>query len=534
MGTLYYIKVGKVEVEMGAAGCSALNISRRTGAVSTASWEQAVAFDTAPQWPYGTYVTLQRRTDGGEPEILFQGMVTLADSTGSGLDESIRYTASDAWWHFEREIYRHTRSIVDNTGNPASILSARVLLCQATDGTRLTAAQTVSALASFAASIGVPIQAGTFDAPITPPWDEVRDRTIAEIILRVLRWQPDAVAWIDHTTVPPTLNVTRRGSMQASALALASLDTCRVRPCPELTVPGVEIYFERSGEAGRTIDIQSAGDPKALGCVRMTIPLEFEAGIPGPVTDLSIVPLGDYTKLEWWQRMFPWLPAGTEINDAAMTPTPSEGFTNVLAGGVIPEWLTDSRGISATRHTVSCTAKMSIDGHSYAGKKLSRSFMLTNATKRRYIGKFTPGWSEPVPLDLAAIFYAAASVLQYAGSISMTEGECSAGRALIGAAVNITGGAAAWASMNAPAVSVDEDFDAGQTVITLGPQEHLGIQDLVELFRAGRVRSSWTPLDPLSPGGPTEEEVENPFAPESSGAESPGKIDSLEITDDED
>ena len=88
--------------------------------------------------------------------------------------------------------------------------------------------------------------------------------------------------------------------------------------------------------------------------------------------------------------------------------------------------------------------------------------------------------------------------------------------------------------MKAPVVSVEEDFDAGRTMITLGPQEHLGIQDLVELIRAARVRSSWTPLDPLDPGTDKEEDVEDPFAPEDIHSDSPGKIDSLEITDDED
>lgn len=530
MATLYYISAGGVETAFAASGCSGLTIHRRTGAVSAASWIHESPFDAAPLWPYGTYVTLLRKT-GGVSETLFQGWVTRAEGAGGADGEAILYTASDAWWHFEREIYRASRATVDANGDPQSSTTGRALLGMAADGGRLTAAQTALAARSFAASIGITVAEGSYDAPVLPPWDEVVDRTIAEIILRVLRWQPDAVCWIDHATVPPTLNVTRRSNMTSADVALSGLEECRVRALPELQIPGVVISFEFSNDHGHTVSQQAAGNPAALGCARLTVPLEFEAFEPGPRQEIKTVPLGDTSSLAWWQRMFPWLTASATISNVTITPEVPEDYDQILTGGVIQQWMQDELELGAGEFRVACTVKDTVDGRTFE-KQLFRDFTLTNALTRRYIGRSDPGWTEPEPAGLAAAFYAAASPLQYGGQFVIIEDECSAGRTLLGKRVNVTGGLTAWASMGAPAVEVAEDFDSGKTTVTLGPQQHLGIQDMVELVRCSRLRSRWIPLDPLDAGEAEESADEvDPFAPEARLAESPGKLSSLEITE---
>ncbi len=534
MATLYYIQAGATETELPSASGSGLRVNRKVGAVSTASWECCSPCDSAPVWPFGTAVTVLRRT-GGTPEILFQGKIVSARGDGTPTSEKIAYTAADAWWDLEREIYCQTRKIANAEGTLSDAIYARALLCQADDGTRLTAAAMCEALTDYAASLGIALQSGTFDAPVTPPWDEIIDKTVAEVILRTLLWQPDAVPWIDHSTVPPTLNVTRRGSMTATAVALTALSQCHVRAYPELQISGCVVTFEFSNARGRTVAEQTAGDPDALGCARMTIPLEHESGQPGPSQEIKTVALGDYTEVAWWQKMFPWLPSDAQLDDFLVTPVQPDGFTNILTAGVITGWMQDELGLDAGSFTVECNVvEMSVDGRTYTKKALSRTFTLTNAHSKNYIGRYEPSWSEAPPAGLAAAFYAAAGALQYGGNIAFSEEECVAGRALLGRVVNVTGGLTAWATMRAAVVAVDEDFDAGTTDVELGPAAHLSPQDMTALIRASRWRSTWSPLSRTDGGVPEQSDTDaDPFAPEESASDSPGRLAALLIEHDE-
>jgi hypothetical protein len=97
--------------------------------------------------------------------------------------------------------------------------------------------------------------------------------------------------------------------------------------------------------------------------------------------------------------------------------------------------------------------------------------------------------AEPLPSGLAAEIYAALSVLQYEGTIKNTQIEVPSDIGL-GKNLNLTGGATAWASMNAQIQGITEDVEAGETEIIIGPAKHLGGDDLLEQLRAAR---HWIP-----------------------------------------
>jgi hypothetical protein len=531
MATLYYIRAGGVSTELASAGGHSLVVDRKTRAVSTASWACDVAADSAPLWPYGTAAEVVRVVDGGSHEVMLAGTVIVAEPDAEAAAERILYVLADAWHWLEREPYRQTRKIVNSAGTLVDAVYGRAILCQADNGTRLSAAATVSAVASFAASIGIDIAAGTCSAPVLPPWDEITDKMLAEIILRVLRWQPDALPWIDHTQDPPLLHVTRLADMTAVDIAFTDLTVCRVRPFNELQIPGCVVTFELSNEHGRTVSEQTAGNASALGCARMTIPLEHEAGSPGPVQEVKVVAMGDYETVSWWQKLFPWLPSDADLSEFQILPTPAEGFNKILVAGVIQQWMTDEYEVEAGSYTVSCKAGFTLEGRVYSEKELSRSFTLTNAETKRYKGRPQLGWIEPEPAGLASAFYAAASVLQYGGVLVAEEAECSIGRSLLGKKVNVTGGLAAWASMGAAVTGVREDIDKGVTTVTLGPVSPLSPRDMIDLVRGSRLLSKFTPLDRFDGGVPAEDATEiDPFAPEDRGSDSPGVLEALTIT----
>ena len=524
----YTISGGGVTKKLSEIGGHSLSISRRAGAVSTASWIVDAPPEDAPLWPFGTRVSI-KRSGGSTTETLFQGTVTNDQPSADPSDESTHYQASDAWWDMDGEIYRQSRKITLSDGTTGNALYGRSLLGRAADGERMSAAQIISAAIDYAADIGIDIRPGTITAPVTPPWFEVTDKTISEIIRLALLWQPDAVPWIDHTTSPPTLHVTRRSAMEQTELDFAGLGQCRVRAFPEQQISGCEITYELSNQHGRTVAVDSAGDTSALRCARFTIPLEFEAGAAAPRQEIKTVPLGDYTQLGWWQRIFPWLPNDADITEVMIMPAPPEGFTNILVAGTITDWMRDDLGLSASEHTVSCNAGMEVDGKNFTEKELSRKFTLTNASSRRYAGRFRPSWTEPLPVGVADAFYAAASQLQYGGSIVIEEEECAGGRALMGKAVNVTGARAAWASMKAAVVGVEENFDSGSTTVTLGPARHLAPQDMIDLLRASRWRHRKQPQNPDDNAASGDEGPADPFGPEDNRSESPGKLSAITL-----
>jgi hypothetical protein len=56
----------------------------------------------------------------------------------------------------------------------------------------------------------------------------------------------------------------------------------------------------------------------------------------------------------------------------------------------------------------------------------------------------------------------------------------------LGNVLNVTGGRAEWAGMNASIQTVEEDIDNGVTRVTFGPPAHLNIPSVIEMLRTGR------------------------------------------------
>lgn len=99
--------------------------------------------------------------------------------------------------------------------------------------------------------------------------------------------------------------------------------------------------------------------------------------------------------------------------------------------------------------------------------------------------------AEAVPSGLASSYYTAVGTLHYSGELVLKERECS-GSLLPGHKLNLTGGKTAWETMAAVVQQTEERLETGETVVTLGPPEHLSPQDFVELQRY------WQQRPPLS------------------------------------
>ena len=106
---------------------------------------------------------------------------------------------------------------------------------------------------------------------------------------------------------------------------------------------------------------------------------------------------------------------------------------------------------------------------------------------------------ESLPAGLAANWRSSLSTLQYQGKIVFEDSECLRG-ILPGDVLNISNGLAAWATMRAQVMEVNEDVDTGTTEIVFGPPEHLAVQDLIELLKVARQQRTAYDGPPLVAG----------------------------------
>ena len=91
--------------------------------------------------------------------------------------------------------------------------------------------------------------------------------------------------------------------------------------------------------------------------------------------------------------------------------------------------------------------------------------------------------AEPVPVNLATDYYNSLATLQWQGTITLKEREGVSGILTMGMRLNLTGGRAAWETMNAVIQRVIYDIDARQTVAEFGPAEQLGASDFLDQLR---------------------------------------------------
>ena len=371
---------------------------------------------------------------------------------------------------------------------------------------------------AYATARGVPITVGTITPNVTVPYAEALDRSCAEVIRNLLRWTPDAVVAFDYTTTPyPTLSIRLRADAPVISLPAygAPVSALELTPRHDLQVPAVVLKFEQTndidGDTFTSLIVQSA-PPTATGDEFGALVMTFDLSgaratyhhqpvvtTPIPTSDTSA------SVIAWWQTKFAWLNdfdagdlsvvSGTQsvtIDDAADFPglSPAD-VPNELLHGAVSAWM----NVNAAPLLVSATLEYSGAATDESGEVFDANnqrvvytrVMGTNADTGTYSRLTSETEAEPVPEGMAAAIYAATSVLQYDGVLELTEQECS-GAAVPGQLLNLTGGRADWAAMQAQVQRVEENLDLGQTKIVVGPAKHLGQTQITAWLRANRER----------------------------------------------
>jgi len=504
----------------------------------TLTHEPDAGFIAAALLPYNSICTLTR-----DNVPFFKGRCRSTPRTGSLPAESIQYELLGPWFDLERITYAQRWKTWDVASETSTWqYKNRLILGQAEDGSAMTIGQIIADVITYAATKGamVALPSGLYASwnwPATKiPWEEITNLKCSDVITRLLAFIPDVKVQFDYSQTTPVLNLVSRSTARTitGAVGTDDISGISITERHDMAPPGVRVKFERqhsvAGTSYESTEIQEAGNPDHMDAIDITLPLaganlttQTVRIISEPLPLAGDPPATDWLDKPWWKAQVKTLAeyADADLTLIECTPTvepPADGsdapelssMPYELIEGSIPEWLTGDV------HTARVTLDLKyshIDRRIADGKKiaevkettLSHSLILTSVptgTRTRTEGDF----AEPAPEGFAAALYAAWSPLQYEGNIQLELDECT-DYARPGDNLNLTGGLAAWATMNAHIQQVQYDIAAGRVTLVTGPARRVDPATLLSLMRRLRARAlpinhlARTTGNPLDRGG---------------------------------
>jgi hypothetical protein len=433
---------------------------------------------------------------------IFTGIITEPPRQGDSRSESNRYNASGPWWLLEETTYEQTWKYWNGAAF-ADAFSSHLFLGQRPDGSYITNAEVVADIIAFAAPVVLASCGFVISCDLTGfdgiqfPVAEVRDITCAEAIRKVLRYTPDAKLWWDYSGANPVLRVARRAALAKVSLPLNAGDKLQkldIQPRNDLfrsvVILDYEITSTVNGTAytGKATDKYPVNGPdRAVRAYKSTINLQGTSVLQAYIETRLVEP----TTEDWWKVREAWL---ADPDVTSFTPPPAvtrvSSLPRELVQGQIADWMRLSNGnpVLAEQDTVVGTGNCT-NSSGVQEKVFSTNIVATNAPSGLYTA--VQQYGEPVPVGLAQHFYEAVNTLHWQGEFVICEEEFT-GMVSLANVLNLTGGLAAWASMDAFVWNVAVDAGAGKTTVSFGPSELLGPSDLADLARASRNRVLFT------------------------------------------
>ena len=478
--------------------------------------------DSEPVLAYDDQITI--RKDG---VIWFQGRIIETPAMGDGPKEGLAYKAVDAWFDLDETPFQqqwngnYTTHLFININSARQLVSVRA---------------TVIAVVEYAAANGVAIQVGTVlpnndEALWFPPPEEITDRTCGQVIRDQLRWIPQVVAWIDHSTTPPTFHCRRAKYLKALTLGplpaneaqrtwLSSIQAFGIRKRSDLIRPAVVFYYERKGSVdGKEVqelaidqypaNAIASGSSRRRGALVQTFTL-MGRNITTVSAEIFTFPI-ETGSLNWWKGRFPVLAKPEVENLVIEEVNRGTNYPNMLERGQITPWMKLDNGAPVGFYEDLIQAVVSYDVFDTSDPNIGRivnivkerialKVIATNAESGVYSAIASVEEADPIPQGLAQNIYEALATPQWEGQVFLTAEELQVRAGSddppttprIGVRLNLAGLKADWADMNALVQRIEEDAETGTMSVAFGPPTHLGAADLIELLFAGRRRRRWT------------------------------------------
>lgn len=478
----------------------------RSGSASSLRLERVCDFDATEILAYGSAVTVKR--DGVK---FFQGRVRQVPKFGAADDEGHSYVIADAWDELERTIYQQVWYT-----QGGSYLSPQIVLGMNAAGARITVGAEIAGIIAFAATAGINIQAGSIPTGMTLWPSEASGLTCAQIIRDSLRYYPDWIPWIDHSTTIPTFHVTPRASATARSLAVTDCTSFGVTKTQDRVPDTVRIVYLTASmiddEVYRDGVIDKwplAGADSGPGVLTTLIPLAgLQMQIEKQQVQTRTIPADASTAKAYLKKKFPSIAAIDDANftitdwsktliaetDESIDPIDSK-LTRKLATdisqtprelvrGTVTEWMQKRVGQVDIGFTLTVESGAS-EAEAAKLEKVPTAFAVTgtNAITKVYKGVSSYEAGEDAPVGVAQAYYETlAAGCYFEGSATIREDDVGATR-WHGSKLHLTGGVAEWATMGAPIHSVSWDIASQNVTLSFGPNPDYAVQDFLEFLK---------------------------------------------------
>jgi hypothetical protein len=424
--------------------------------------------------------------------IRFIGRINTIPRQATASSESISYTAQGGWWWLDQIIYLQQWQTLRTSDN--ELINAnlpRVVLGQDNAGASRTMGAEVAAAIDWAIARGAPIAKGTIDALATCPYSEHTNLTVADVIRQAIRLQPDVVCYFDYSTGTPTFHCRAASALtQVNVATLATnLDSISLTPRYDLQLPGITINYEitstYNGQTFKSITTDTAGTTSDARAANIIYPMDgVQVETATQAITVEAYPV-DTTSKTFWRTHLPWLSdvADADLSIANVTRSGSKALGNWLTSGQIVSWMSvDSEEETWTAEISYISKTSTAVDESVASRKVSIKLLSCGGTSKTYRTTLSYAAAETPPSGLAAALYASWGRLHWDGSFRLTESESSF-QCGPWNRVNLTGGLAAWATMDALVPEITVDLEAGTTSVNTGTFGRLQADTLVAFWR---------------------------------------------------
>ena len=424
----------------------------------------------------------------------FQGRITQVPCLYAPEVEENFYEIAGTWWYLEHIVYQQNWRYSDGSPKENLILFPRgvCILGQSDAGKALNAKECIQSLLQYAIKHNVPMQVGHIEGfDFYFPYESVKDCSCAEALQRILRWAPDAICWTDYASTPPTFNIVRQSFLTARDIRLSQAQRLHVVPRYDLRVNSVMLKYEHTHSNGQvtwktnTIDKYPANaNGEEFNALVLTIELEGNRShLQEQVVKVSPI---ETNSIEWWKRHCPILQAVPNDNIHLFDIQRESNLTNELIEGAIAPWMNCEARYETICAHVNYTSAFSV----IKNRLISLRMCTTNAVSKTYRhSTFVKGGTVP-PSGLAKVLFDAVSTLQYEGSVQIQSREI--GPSYMGTRINFTEASAELEHINAVVQEECCHLDTGTVDLRFGAPKHLGPNDLIQLMRSNRLRTTST------------------------------------------
>lgn len=524
MSAVWYITGpgGGLPVALSDADMQSLNVSFRIMAASRAELQIHRDFDATGAWWAAESIVTIYQAASPEDELIpfFTGRVQETPVSADGSGEYRTLTLADAWQDLEEIIYQEAWGVGAGT-----VLIPKAVLGLNASGDAISTGDQIDAAVTYAIAEGAAMQKGTIAAGVSVWPSEVVNISCADVILGELRWNPDQIAWLDHSTLPPTFRTAARASLSTHDVDVAAEEVRAfqhaklVRSIPR----GVRILYEDAAVIDDTVYrsgyLDTAGATTGRKIMHATIELAgMNMQLQKSRIETRTLPTDAASMKAYFKKKWPELKDLNEDNMAfknvtfTLAPledqpdpinpkaerlevTTVEDLPRELVRGTIEDWMRKKVGQVTIKYDLFIKGvpadpeKQKLLEH-FAGVDKTFTVTATNAVTKIYKGitSFTEG--ESVPEGIAAAVYAAASADQYEGSVTLSYDEVPPTQWL-GHEITLHNDSLELMP-GMPIHGAEIDVVNGSVQLSFGPLPYLSAGDFLELQRmANRRPVTW-------------------------------------------